>query len=319
MHRNNSEEFGVAVDYSRSEEHQYLDLMNHVLSYGCTKPNRTGVPTKSVFGNTMKFTLSRVHDSEIKLIVPLLTTKKIVYRLIVEELLWFVSGSTDAKVLEAKKVKIWTPNSSREFLDKVGLGHLREGDIGAGYGFQLCHFGAKYINCDTDYTGQGINQLDSIKQSLTNDPYSRRHIISLWNPTDLKNTALAPCHILCQFNVDPVNDSDPSGQKYLDCSVYQRSADIPLGVPFNIASYATLTHIIAKTVGMIPRNLIYSTGDTHIYSNQIENCYEQISRTPMDFPLLEIDKKEEFGDYKWKDFKLIGYNHHPEIKYPFSA
>jgi thymidylate synthase len=323
MYRNNSEEHMEKL-IEINEEIQYLKTMKHIVKHGTRKPNRTKIDTLSVFGNTMRFTLSNVvmqenGEYESKLILPLLTTKKMVYRLIVEELLWFISGSTDAKILEAKKIKIWTPNSSRDFLDKVGLKHLREGDIGAGYGFQLRHFGAQYRGCDENYIGEGVDQFETVRQSLLGDPYSRRHVISLWNPCDLKNTALAPCHLLCQFNVDPVDDSNPTGAKYLDCSVYQRSADVPLGVPFNIASYATLTHIIAQMVEMIPRHLIYTTGDTHIYDNQITNCHEQIEREPLGFPYLELKREQKIEDYSWENFKLQNYKHHPEIKYPFSV
>jgi len=291
-------------------ETQYLDLMRNIIENGVKKPNRTGVPTYSIFGNTMRFQLSE----GTKLILPLITTKRVAHRLIVEELLWFMSGSTDAKVLDAKNVKIWNANSSRDFLDKVGLTEYREGDIGAGYGFQLRHFGAEYRGCDEDYTGEGVDQLENVRRSIIDDPYSRRHIISLWNPVDLPKMALQPCHMLCQFSVSPGSE----GLK-LDCSVYQRSADVPLGVPFNIASYATLTHIMAKLTNTIPSELIYTTGDTHIYENQIEQAKVQISRQPYDFPNIEIDKLDKFEDYNWDNFRLVNYKSHPKLDYEFSA
>jgi thymidylate synthase len=301
---------------SNSEELQYLDLMERILRRGVRKDNRTGIATKSIFGNLMRFNLN---GSDGKKIVPLITTKHVIYRLIVEELLWFLSGSTDAKDLDAKKVKIWNPNTTRSSLDKLGFTSRREGDCGPNYGFNWIHFGASYIDCDTDYTDLGVNQVQAVQNSLIRDPYSRRHIISAWNPANVHQATLPPCHMFCQFNVEPCDETKPDGEKYLDCAVYQRSADVPLGVPFNIASYATLTHIMASLTDMRPRELIYFTGDTHIYENQAEGCETQLSRTPFAFPTLLLTQHNDYRDYRWHDFKLENYEHHPTIEFPFAV
>lgn len=296
------------------EEQQYLELMTKVLNSNNFKPNRTPYRTKSIFGNYMKFTL-REGDSNI---LPLLTTKKVHYKSIIEELLWFISGSTDAKVLSSKGVKIWDENSSKKNLEKLGKNY-REGDIGPGYGFQWRHFGATYENCDKNYENEGIDQLMQSINMLKNDPYSRRNIVTAWNPVNIKDMVLPPCHIFFQFNMDAIDENDPNGQKYLDCKIDQRSADIPLGMPFNIASYAFLTHMVAQQVDAIPRNLIYTTGDNHIYENQIEKCYEQISRTPKKFPTLELIKAENIESYTYENFIIKNYEHDAAIKFPFTV
>lgn len=297
------------------EESQYTDLLHKIIKTGVKKPNRTNTPTYSIFGNTMTFSLS----SENGLIVPLLTTKKMNYRLIVEELLWFLSGSTDAKILHDKDVKIWDENSSRKTLDMMGFEDKEEGDCGPIYGWQYRHFGAEYKTCKTDYTGQGIDQIENLLENLSKDPYSRRHIITSWDPSKLYQMCLAPCHLMCQFNVDPVDQENPNGEKYIDCAVFQRSADVPLGVPFNIASYATFTHIIAQMVNMTPRKLQYFTGDTHIYENQMKGCKEQITRIPFKFPHLTLKSEKNIRDYKWENFTLHEYECHELIKFPFSV
>lgn len=197
----------------------------------------------------------------------------------------------------------------------MGLTDYVEGDIGAGYGFQLRHFGAKYRGCNADYTNEGVDQLESVRKSIINDPFSRRHVISLWNPVDLPLMALQPCHMLCQFSVSP----GKSTQLTLDCSVYQRSADVPLGVPYNIASYAILTHLMAGLTNTTPGELIYTTGDTHIYENQIEHAKKQILLQPYEFPTITIDHKDRFEDYRWEDFHLTNYKSHPRLNYEFSA
>jgi thymidylate synthase len=177
-------------------------------------------------------------------------------------LLWFIRGSTSNKELNDKKVHIWDQNSSREFLDSRNLTY-DEGDLGPVYGFQWRHFGAEYENCLSDYKGKGIDQLKSIIDQIRDDPTSRRIIMSAWNPPDLHKMALPPCHVLCQFNVDTINNK-------LNCQLYQRSGDMFLGVPFNIASYAFLTFIIAKITRYKPGKFIHILGDTHIYESHVD-------------------------------------------------
>ena len=209
---------------------------------------------------------------------------------ITEELLWFLRGETDNKILQDKNVHIWDGNSTREFLDKVGLNHLREGDIGAAYGFQFRHFGAEYENCDTDYTGKGFDQVKYVLDQIRNNPNSRRIILNLWNPPFLDKAVLPPCHMVYQFRV--YNNT-------LSCSMYQRSGDIGLGVPFNIASAALMTYLFAHMTGLQPGELTHTIGDAHIYNNHIEAMKEQLNRVPLPFPKLKLKDRDQkdIGDY----------------------
>jgi thymidylate synthase len=278
-------------------EHTYLRLIQEILTEGYDCDDRTGTGTKSIFGTQMKFDLSSF---------PLLTTKKMSLRIITEELLWFLRGETDNKTLQEKKVRIWNGNSSREFLDKVNLHHLREGDIGAAYGFQFRHFGAKYIDCDTDYSGQGFDQVQYVLNLIKNEPNSRRMIINLWNPPDLKKAVLPPCHMVYQFRV--YGDS-------LHCSMYQRSGDVGLGVPFNIASASLMTYLFSHLTGLKPGKLTHTIGDAHIYNDHIDSLKEQITRVPFPFPKLKIENRNQkcIEDYVSSDFKLFKYNSHSKI------
>jgi thymidylate synthase len=221
-------------DTINSEERQYLDLIRNILDHGRTKGNRTGVGTRSVFGAQMRFSLRNSF--------PLLTTKRVFWRGVVEELLWFIRGSTNARELSDKNVKIWDANGSRQFLDSLGLEDREEGDLGPVYGFQWRHFGAKYEDMHKDYTGLGVDQLAEVIRKIKTYPDDRRIIMSSWNPTDLPLMALPPCHTLCQFYV---SDGE------LSCQMYQRSADMGLGVPFNIASYSLLTCMIAHVCDLM--------------------------------------------------------------------
>lgn len=295
------------MDYNVHPEHQYLRLIYKIINNGTEETGRNG-DVKMIFGNMMRFSLK---DGEL----PLLTTKKLAYKACFNELMWFIRGSTDNTQLQKQGVHIWDDNSSREFLNNQGLHHLDEGDIGAGYGFQWCHWGAEYIDCKTDYTGKGINQLHRIIEDLK-DPEkrsSRRLILSAWNVTDLDKMALNPCHILCQFNVRE--------GRYLSCSMYQRSADVGLGMPFNIASYSFLTHILAKHTGLEAEEFIYFTGNNHIYKNHIEPLSEQTTRTPFPFPKIFIkNKHERIEDYCIDDIQWIEpYNSHEKIKMDMTA
>ncbi|KAK3868979.1 hypothetical protein Pcinc_025685 [Petrolisthes cinctipes] len=218
----------------RHEEYQYLDLIRFLLKQGHSKGDRTGTGTLSTFGPQMKFSLRNGT-------FPLLTTKRVFWRGVVEELLWFIRGSTNASELSDKGVHIWAPNSSRAFLDGAGFGDREEGDLGPVYGFQWRHTGAKYTDMKADYTGQGVDQLQKIIDTIKTNPDDRRMVMSAWNVTDIPLMALPPCHCLCQFYV-------ADGE--LSCQLYQRSADMGLGVPFNIASYALLTCMVAKVTGL---------------------------------------------------------------------
>lgn len=201
-----------------------------------------------------------------------------------------------------KNVKIWDGNGSREFLDKSGFKDRDIGDLGPVYGFQWRHFGAEYKDCYTDYTGQGIDQIQEVINTIKNNPTSRRMIVCSWNVKDLKNMALPPCHCLFQFYVD-------DGK--LSCLLYQRSCDVGLGVPFNIGSYALLNCIIADMCGLKRGDFVHMLGDTHVYANHIEPLKKQIKRHPNPFPLLNIKTiRDNIADYQMEDFELVGY--HPQ-------
>jgi len=280
-------------------ESQYINLIKHILKNGISKDDRTGIGTLSIFSYNMTFNLRESF--------PLLTTKKVYWKGVVEELLWFISGSTDSNVLKEKGVRIWEGNSSREFLDSRGLSHYDQGDIGAGYGFQWRHFGAKYTNMYDSYEGQGVDQLKDVIYKIKNTPDDRRIIMSAWNPTDLDKMALPPCHIFVQFWVD-------SNKKELHSQMYQRSCDVGLGVPFNIASYALLTCIIAKLCDLTPGDFHYCMGDTHIYKNHIDAIKLQITRDPYDFPKINIKDITDIDNIKFDDIELIDYKYYENIK-----
>ncbi|KAG8442161.1 hypothetical protein GDO86_011094 [Hymenochirus boettgeri] len=237
---------------------------------------------------------------------PLLTTKRVFWKGVLEELLWFIKGCTDSKELSAKGVKIWDANGSREFLDNLGFTSRKEGDLGPVYGFQWRHFGAEYKDAHTDYSSQGVDQLQNVINTIKNNPDDRRMIMCSWNPKDISLMALPPCHALCQFYV--IN-------KELSCQLYQRSGDMGLGVPFNIASYALLTYMIAHVTGLKPGDFVHTLGDAHVYLNHIEPLKIQLQRTPKAFPKLKIVRKvENIDDFTADDFLIEGYNPHPTIK-----
>jgi len=284
---------------NRDEMH-YLDLLRHIIANGEQRMDRTEVGTLSVFGSQMRFDMRNSF--------PLLTTKRVFFRAVAEELLWFVAGKTDAKLLQAKNVHIWDGNSSREFLDKMGFTGRAVGDLGPVYGFQWRHFGAQYGTCDDDYSGKGIDQLRQVIETIRNNPSDRRIIMSAWNPLDIPKMALPPCHCLAQFYV-----SEKRGE--LSCQLYQRSADMGLGVPFNIASYALLTHMIAHVTGLKPGDFVHTMGDTHVYLNHVEPLKEQLERTPRPFPKLIIKRQvQDIEDFRFEDFQIVDYNPHPKIK-----
>jgi len=286
---------------SHHEEQQYLDLIRDILNKGSVVEGRNG-KTKSIFGAAMRFSLE--NDT-----IPILTTKKVAWKTCFKELMWFVNGYTDNTILQKQNVKIWNANASREFLDSRGLHHLNENDLGPVYGHQWRHFNAEYTTSDQDYSNKGVDQLEYIIKSLK-DPkqrFSRRLVMSAWNPCQLNEMALPPCHVLTQFNVSNNNE--------LSCSLYQRSGDVGLGVPFNIASYSFLTHIIAKHCDLKPKDFVYFLGNSHIYDDHYLALEQQIKRIPNPFPKIQIkNKHENIEDYSLDDIEIKNYNPHGKIK-----
>ncbi|KAJ0989057.1 hypothetical protein J5N97_007413 [Dioscorea zingiberensis] len=284
--------------FEKHEEYIYLNLVQDILKNGAEKNDRTGTGTLSKFGCQMRFNLRQSF--------PLLTTKRVFWRGVVEELLWFISGSTNAKVLQEKGIHIWDGNASREYLDSVGLANREEGDLGPIYGFQWRHFGAEYTNMHDDYTGKGFDQLMDVIDKIKNNPDDRRIILSAWNPSDLKQMALPPCHMFAQFYVE-------NGE--LSCQMYQRSADMGLGVPFNIASYSLLTCMIAQVCGLVPGEFIHVLGDAHVYMTHVRPLQEQLQKLPKPFPVLKINPlKKDIDSFVASDFKLVGYDPHYKIE-----
>ena len=280
-------------------EDEYLGLLKRILDNGELKQNRTGIDTLSLFGEKMTFDIS---DS-----IPVLTTKKFAWKTMLIELLWFVSGKTNNKLLTDQNVHIWDGNSTREYLDSIGLVSRKEGDLGPIYGFNWRHFGAEYTDCDADYTGKGVDQLAQIVKQLKYDRNNRRILLTSWNPAVQHLMALPACHVMAQWYVRQ--------DKYLDCQLYQRSGDVALGVPFNIASYSVLTYMLAMVSGLAPGKFIHILGDAHIYTNHVEAVKEQVKRIPFAFPKLSFKRRiENIDDFVLSDFILTDYNCHPAIK-----
>lgn len=286
--------------------------------------SRTGTGTYSIFAPAqLKFALSDRDTG--KLILPLLTTKRVFLRAVIAELLWFVAGSTSSLPLTEQGIKIWDGNGSRAYLDSVGLSHREEGDLGPVYGFQWRHFGADYVDAKTDYTGQGVDQLADVVRKLRDTPYDRRIILSAWNPADLKNMALPPCHMFAQFYVSfpshAATRPDGTKQGVLHTILYQRSCDMGLGVPFNIASYALLTHMLARVCDLLPGTLTHTMGDAHVYLDHVDALKLQIQRQPRPFPELVIENDGVAGIDGWKvdDFKVLGYDPHKGIAMKMSV
>jgi thymidylate synthase len=283
-------------------ERQYLDLIRQVLN-GSKRNTRNGV-VYSVFGTQMRYSLE--NDT-----IPLITTKKLAWRTCLNELLWFLSGDTNNATLKKKNVNIWNANATRSFLDNRGLFHYNEDDLGPIYGHQWRRFGATYIPLHLrHYEYDGIDQIANVMKSLKDDPYSRRHIVSAWNPSQLHQMALPPCHILFQMWVD-------NGK--LSCSLYQRSGDVGLGVPFNIASYAFLTHMMAKTLDYKAGDFIHTIGDAHIYEEHINALEKQLEREPYEFPKISIKRKPSIFDYVIDDIEIVKYKYHNELRMPMKA
>jgi thymidylate synthase len=287
------------------EENQYLNLLEDILSNNNEFVGRNG-KTLSVYGSAMHFSLENNK-------IPLITTKKVAWKTCLKELLWFIKGDTNNKLLKQQNVHIWDANGSREFLDSQGLYNNDEDDLGPIYGFQWRHFNADYETCNSDYYNKGIDQLSDVIKTLK-DPKlrnSRRMIISAWNPCQLNKMALPPCHIMMQFNV--------SNNK-LSCSMYQRSNDEACGTCFNIASYSFLTHLLAHHCDLEPYEFIYYKGNCHIYQEHIDTIKIQLQREPYEFPNLKIiNKRENIEDYKLEDFIVSNYKHHDQLEYKMVA
>jgi thymidylate synthase len=293
-------------------EFQYLHLLENIIQNGFWEHGRNG-KTKTIFGETMRFSLQNGT-------LPILTTKKVAWKTCLKELLWFIRGQTDNKILKDQGVHIWDANGSRNFLDGRGLNLYPEDILGPIYGFQWRNFNGSYDICECEHFGNcqcnnltfknnRIDQLQEIIDTLKNceTRTSRRLILTAWNPCQLDQMALPPCHILCQFNVHDDNK--------LSCSMYQRSCDVFLGSCFNIASYSFLTHLIAKHCGLEPYEFIYFMGNCHLYENAIEASKLQITREPFEFPTLNIKQvRDNIDDYQVEDFEIYNYKSHDAIK-----
>lgn len=285
---------------------QYLDMCRYILEHGEDRPDRTGTDTRSVFGYQTRYDLREGF--------PLLTTKKMYLRPIAEELLWFIKGDTNIKYLVDRNVKIWNEwpyedfkksedfngETLEEFVEKI----KNDDDFAKKHGNLGPVYGAQWRN----FNNEGTDQLMKLIDSLKNNPFSRRHIISAWNPSQVDEMALPPCHTLMQFYVS-------SDKKYLSCQLYQRSADTFLGVPFNIASYALLTCMLAQVCGYEPKEFIHTIGDAHIYKNHFDVVKTQIEREPLPLPRLVLNKDiDNLFDFKIEDIKLEGYQSHGPLK-----
>lgn len=287
---------------------QYHQALQHVLEHGVNKTDRTGVGTRSVFGYQMRFNLQEGF--------PAVTTKKLAWRAVVSELLWFLEGSGDERRLaeilhgtrDSSKKTIWSANADADYWKSKAQ---FDGDLGRVYGVQWRRWHTNKTEWHRTHTGKEtikhkeVDQIHQLIEGIKKDPSGRRHILSAWNPAELDEMALPPCHVLSQFDVT-------DGK--LSCQLYQRSCDMFLGVPFNIASYSLLTHIIAEECGLEVGDFVWTGGDCHIYNNHIDAVKEQLSRTPKQLPTLEFPKGKKIADYIVDDFQLLNYNPDPAIK-----
>ena len=298
---------------SNHEEYQYINLIKNILNNGYWEEGRNG-KTKCIFGASMRFSLQNGK-------IPILTTKKIAWKTCLKELLWFIRGQTNNNILIEQDVHIWDANTEQysrtqrnkeinNYLVSRNINIQGEGELGPIYGHQWRHFNAEWEGSQKDYTGEGVDQLQQIIDALK-DPLkrsSRRLVMSAWNPCQLEQMALPPCHILCQFNVHDGNK--------LSCAMYQRSNDEACGTPINIASYSFLTHLLAKHCGLEAYEFVYFKGNCHIYEQHLEGLKLQVTREPFDFPTLNIKQiRENINDYTVDDFVLENYKHNEKIKF----
>ncbi|HMM93763.1 thymidylate synthase [Phycicoccus sp.] len=267
---------------------QYLDLLDHVMTQGVEKSDRTGTGTRSVFGYQMRFDLTAGF--------PVLTTKRLHLRSIIGELLWFLRGDTNVRWLQERGITIWD-----EWADE-------HGDLGPVYGHQWRSWPTP--------DGRTVDQVARVVESIRANPDSRRHIVSAWNVADVDDMALPPCHTMFQFYVRPAADG---GAAFLDCQLYQRSADVFLGVPFNIASYALLTMMVAQQTGLRAGEFVHTLGDAHLYLNHLEQAALQLTREPLPLPTMVITPRASVDAYELEDFELVGYEAHPSIKAPIAV
>lgn len=266
----------------------YEDLLREVLEEGVHKPDRTGTGTRSVFGRQIRFDLARSF--------PLLTTKRVHFRSLALELLWFLRGDSNVRWLQERGVSIWD-----EWADE-------HGELGPVYGVQWRSWPTP--------GGGSIDQIAKVVEQIRTNPDSRRHVVTAWNPAEVDEMALPPCHALFQFYVEPAED----GPGRLSCQLYQRSADMFLGVPFNIASYALLTVMVAQQTDLVPGEFVWTGGDCHVYDNHVDQVREQLARTPYPYPRLRLaSRPASLFDYAYEDFEVLDYRHHPAIKAPVAV
>jgi len=304
-----NEELKEELKNENKEEYQYLNLLKEILEKGYLENTRNGI-TKSIFGYTMRFSLRNN-------VIPILTTKKVAWKTALKELLWFIRGETNNRILKEQGVHIWDANSSREFLDSRGLYEYPEDVLGTIYGHQWRYFNGDYDVKNGKVLENGYKGIDQLQQIINTlkDPKqrnSRRLVMSAWNPSQLDQMALPPCHILCQFNVHDGNK--------LSCMMVQRSNDECCGTPINIASYSFLTHLLAKHCGLEAYEFVYFKGNCHIYEEHIEGAKLQVQRDPYPFPKVSIKQvRDNINDYQVEDFEIDNYQHHAQIKFQMVA
>jgi len=311
-----------ATTITTTDELQYLTLLKDLMATGSLRQaERTGVGTLAKFGAQCRYQLHRAKTDAP--VLPLFTTKAVSFRQVWAELFFFLQAKSHVVWLQERKCPIWNANASRAYLDSVGLRHYPEGQLGPVYGAQWRHFGGRYLGAspttgDSLYAPEqpGIDQLQHVIKALRTSPESRRHLVVAWNPTDLPHMALPPCHVLFQFFAE----TDDEGQRWLSCQMYQRSADMGLGVPYNVASYALLTHIVAHLTGRRAKEFIHVLGDYHVYLNHIEAIKVQVERQPLPFPTLSLRKElKELDDLHYEDVVLGPYDPHPALKMPMAV
>ena len=293
--------------WRNQEEQQYLDCLHNIVKNGIETEDRTNVGTYSLFAQKFSYNLQDTF--------PALTTRRCFFRGIFEELMFYISGKTDNTILTDKNIHVWDGNTTRKFLDKRGLSHYPEGDLGETYGFNYRHYGANYIDCKQDYTGQGFDQLAYVIDLIKNNPNSRRMLINLWNPGTLHKAALPACMMQYQFYVD-------TKKNLLNLQVYIRSSDFFLANNWNACTAALLVHMICnlEDVELTPGTLSVVTGDTHVYKSHLDQVNENLRRTPKPFPKLVVNTQaKKIEDYVYANFKLVGYYPDPSISAPMAV